>query len=139
MAEFVHQGKGRWLKIVTPGVVSAIPVKNTTDAKTFSSDSVQWDTGSMVTCISERLVAELQLRKTGITTISGIENKPRRANTYLVNLEFPNGVGMRYVEVVEAPMPLVDILVGMDVISECDFHYSIAEGKSSVRISTVLG
>ena len=139
MAEFVQQGKGRWLKIVTPGIVSAIPTRHTISVKTFSSDRVQWDTASMVTCISERLVAELQLRKTEITTISGIENKPRRANTYLVNLEFPNGVGMRYVEVVEAPMPLVDILVGMDVISECDFHYSIAEGKSSVRISTVLG
>lgn len=91
----------------------------------------------MVTCISERLVAELQLRKTGITTISGIENKPRRANTYLVNLEFPNKVEMEYVEVVEAPMPLADILVGMDVISECDFHYTIADGKSCIRISTV--
>lgn len=31
---------------------------------------------------------------------------------------------------------MVVILVGMDVISECDFHYSIAEGKSCIRIST---
>lgn len=137
MAEFVHQGKGRWLKITTPGIVSAIPVKGNAEYRRFASESVQWDTGSMVTCISERLVAQLQLRKTGITTISGIENKPRRANTYLVNLEFPNGVGMRYVEVVEAPMPLMDILVGMDVISECNFHYTIAEGKSCISISTV--
>ena len=36
----------------------------------------------MVTCISERLVKELGLIKTGVTTITGIENKPRRANTY---------------------------------------------------------
>lgn len=135
MVEFVQQGKGKWLKIVTSGVVSAIPVKGTVEVNTFASDSVQWDTGSMVTCISERLVHELDLRKTGITTISGIENKPRRANTYMVNLEFPNGVMINYVEVVEAPMPLIDILIGMDIISECDFHYSIAEGKSCIRIA----
>lgn len=57
MAEFVQLGKGRWLKIITSGVVSAIPIKNATDINAFASTSVQWDTGSMVTCISERLVA----------------------------------------------------------------------------------
>lgn len=136
MAEFIHKGKGRWLRIITPGMVSVIAVNGNSDVKNFISDSVQWDTGSMVTCISERLVSELHLRKTGITTISGIENQPRRANTYMVNLEFPNGVKMGYVEVVEAPMPLTDLLVGMDVISECDFHYSIIDNKSLIRVAT---
>lgn len=134
MASFTLEGKGKWLKIITDGSVSTIATKAIPEIIRYGSDSVQWDTGSMVTCISERLVAELHLERIGITTISGIDNKPRRANTYMVNIMFPNNVSAPYTKVVEAPMLFVDILVGMDVISDLDFHYSVDNGKSKIEI-----
>lgn len=36
MAEFEYQGKGRWLKIVTPGSISSIDVKGISDANHFT-------------------------------------------------------------------------------------------------------
>lgn len=137
MASFSIEGKGRWLKIVSPCTVISVATKKNSTTKSINSNSAQWDTGSMVTCISERLVKELGLIKTGVTTITGIENKPRRANTYIVDIRFPNDMFANCVEVVEAPMTLMDMLIGMDIISDCDFHYTKENGKSKINISYI--
>jgi len=132
MSKFIQNGNGKWSKIITPCQVASIPRRNSTEPieqKTY--DSAQWDTGATITLISHRVVAELGLKHIRYTSISGIDNKPTKARTYIVNLKFPNEVEARYVEVAEAPLLFVDLLIGMDIIAEGDFHYSIANGISS--------
>ena len=136
MPQFTLEGEGRWMRIVTPCIVSPTPDKQQrADVKKLACDSAEWDTGSMVTIISERVASELCLKKTGITTISGVDGRPIKANTYLVNLQFPGELKSNFVEVVEAPLLTQDLLVGMDIISECNFLYSFQDGKSSLFVS----
>lgn len=136
MPKFTIEGKGRWMRIVSHCIVSPTPDKQQrTNEKGFACDSAEWDTGSMVTIISERVASELCLKQTGITTISGVDGRPIKANTYLVNLQFPGELKANLVEVVEAPLLTQDLLVGMDIISECNFLYSFKDGKSSLSVS----
>lgn len=136
MKKFCIEGKGKWCKIITPCVVSAIPQRSNPNCfERFASESAQWDTGATISLISQRLVQELHLKHIRYTTISGFENKPVKARTYLVNLTFPNSLEVKYVEVAEAPLLLVDLLVGMDVIADGDLHYSVNNGLSRFEFS----
>lgn len=136
MAQFSIEGKGRWMKILSPCTISPIPEKEgAVSTLQIDTNSAEWDTGSMVTVISNRIVSELHLARTGITTISGVDGRAIKANTYLVNLEFPGNLKAGFVEVVEAPLGTQDLLIGMDIISECTFQYSIKEGKSRLLVS----
>ena len=131
MAKFTIEGKGRWLKIITPCTISEIPKRNSDQKpRSMECSSAQWDTGSMVTLVSTRIIEQMGLKHVGYTTLSGLENRPQKARTYMLNLKFPNDVEASFREVAEAPLPLVDMLIGMDIISDCTFHYSGSDGIS---------
>ena len=131
MAQFTVISKGHSIRINSVSRVEEFRYQSSESdtLKSMSADTI-WDTGSSVSVISERLAAELHLEPSGVTKISGIENRPFEANTYLVNIEFPNGVLAKYTTVVESPMVLYDLLIGMDVISEGDFVLSHDSGNT---------
>lgn len=139
MAKFTQEGKGKWCKIITPCRVSAIPKRDVaeSDDNDICYEKAQWDTGSMVTLISQRVVDELRLESTGFTFLSGLENHSIKARTYIVNIKLPNNVKLDFIEVAEAPLPFVDLLIGMDVIADGDFHYSNNDGKSVFSFETL--
>lgn len=137
MGKFQIEGEGKWCKIITDCEVSAIPKRNSPEKPVcMNCDKAQWDTGAMVTLISSRVVAEMHLSPIGYTTLSGFENRPVRVRTYLVNLTFPNEVEIRTVEVAEAPLGVTDLLIGMDIIADGDFHYTCQEGRSYFSFET---
>lgn len=91
----------------------------------------QWDTGASGTCISEELVAHLGLVPTGklkIKTPSGAMD----ANTYIIDILFPNNVTISDVMVCGAKIgdQGIQMLIGMDVITLGDLAVSNYNGKT---------
>lgn len=89
-----------------------------------------WDTGASATAISQRVVDQCGLAATGMTkvqTASALED----AETYLVSIALPNGIQFGMLKVTKGNLgPNVDVLVGMDVISQGDFSVTNQNGNT---------
>lgn len=130
MAQFISLIKSNSSRVITPCCVEVSGYKRLESSKRteFMCDSAMWDTGASVTLISERVASELGLVVTGTTIISGYDGKKKRANTYRIDLKFTDDLHVCFVEAVETPSPFFDLLIGMDVISQGNFHVdSIAD------------
>lgn len=91
----------------------------------------QWDTGATGTCISKELVDRLHLLPIGkvkVHTPSGVGI----LNKYMVNLVLNNEVMFENWLVMDSEIGTqgIDVLVGMDIISEGDFAISNFKGKT---------
>lgn len=124
MANFVSTIKRNSSRVVTPCCVDVSGYKRLESSKLseYLCDSAMWDTGASVTLISEMVASELGLVKTGTTIISGYDGKKRKANTYRIDLKLTDDLYVCFVEAVETPSPFFDLLIGMDVISQGNFH-----------------
>jgi hypothetical protein len=96
-----------------------------------------WDTGATNSCISKEIVEALGLKQFGESTVSSIEGKVP-VHTYIVDIQLPNRNRLPDVEV--ACTELLDgelaMLIGMDVIKNCDFSISNVGGKTTLSIRT---
>ena len=83
-----------------------------------------WDTGATNTCVTPKVVADLNLFPSGKTTILGVTSK-EEASTYFISLGLPNKTGFSTIRVVEARnIQGADVLIGMDVITMGDLAIS---------------
>ena len=90
-----------------------------------------WDTGATGTCISKDVVNKLcltSLGKQNMQTPSGTST----VDTYLINIILPNDVEIPDVRVCDSEIGSqgIDILIGMDIISQGDFAVSNYRGKT---------
>lgn len=108
-------------------------VKNNDDV---SEVEVLWDTGATISCISHEVVQKLKLISTGVRTISTPSGN-KDVDTYLVDIELPNGVNVDSIEVCETEIGKqgIDLLVGMDIINKGDFSVSNHNGKTVFTFS----
>lgn len=91
----------------------------------------QWDTGAFGSCISKKVVEELELVPTGklcIMTPSGSDI----VDTYSVEVILPNNVDVPAIIVSGSSIgdQGIDMLIGMDIISMGDFAVTNFEGKT---------
>lgn len=82
-----------------------------------------WDTGATGSVITQNVVDACGLKPTGMTMVRGVHGS-QPAETYLVNILLPNGVGFVDIEVTKAELGDVDMLIGMDIINRGDFSVS---------------
>lgn len=92
--------------------------------------SIQWDTGATGTCISKDVAMRLGLIPIGkvkVHTPSGIGTM----NQYIINLILNNEVVFHNWVVMDSEIGKqgIDVLVGMDIISNGDFAISNYEGE----------
>lgn len=98
-----------------------------------------WDTGATLSCISQRIADELQLKPLQVIKVYTATGAVQ-ANTYFVGLVLPNHF---MTSVVAAGVPDmsddVDIVMGMDVISKGDFSVTNVNKRTtfSFRIPSV--
>lgn len=96
----------------------------------FKGFKAIWDTGASGSVISSRVVAALNLQPSGRVQMQ-TANGEAPANTYLVNIKLPNGVGFAAVRVIEAVLVgNEDALIGMDIIGIGDFSITCADGRT---------
>ena len=89
-----------------------------------------WDTGSNRTVVSKRVVDEL-----GLMIVAYNENYTAGgmvlSTTHLVNIVLPNGLEVPSLLVSCCDIEYADILLGMDVITMCDFAITNVEEKTT--------
>ena len=79
-----------------------------------------WDTGAMSSVITPTLARKLGLFSLGLVKMHHA-NGDSMVNTYMINLLLPNKMEVSTLYVMEGDMTDNDILIGMDVITLCDF------------------
>ncbi len=93
-----------------------------------------WDTGATCSSISKKIVEALGLKP--IT-----EKKSYHAGgysltkIYLINLNVVGCKGVSYLEVAEADLHEIDVIIGMDYISYGDFSISNYNGKTTFKFT----
>lgn len=101
----------------------------------FVTFDAQWDTGANGTIISPNVVQTLGLKpqffKNNITAGGTI-----RSAAYYVDIKLPNGELLQKRFVYECPMPDIDILIGMDIISLGDFAITHPNGDTLFSFQT---
>ena len=79
-----------------------------------------WDTGAMRSTISTQIAEELKLIPLGQTRVCHADGESI-CNYYVVNLLLPNRIEIKMLMVNDGKLTDTDMLIGMDVISLCDF------------------
>jgi hypothetical protein len=79
-----------------------------------------WDTGAMSSVISTKVVNVLGLIPVGRAQVFHA-NGEAIVNTYFVNIVLPNKVTFSNLFVTEGVLSDIDVLIGMDIISQGDF------------------
>lgn len=119
-------------RVMTPCVV-APPMFLGNEANYSTSDKVKicsavWDTGAMMTSVSDDVVRELGLEQYGnvkVTHIDGSKTVP----AYLIGLLLPNNILFQVICVVNTNLTGHDVLIGMDIITQGDFRLIHEDGK----------
>lgn len=120
---FTEKYKSIQRKLINSAVVESekehVPVK------------AQWDTGATGTCISKELANKLKLIPTGLVNVhtpSGIGTM----NKYMINLVLNNEVRFVNLSAMDSEIGKqgIDVLIGMDIISNGDFAVSNYDGKT---------
>jgi predicted aspartyl protease len=88
-----------------------------------------WDTGATGTVITKNVVDQLGLQPTGMVQVFHADGDTY-VNTYLVNVLLPNSIGVHTLAVTEGKLTGMDVLIGMDIITQGDFSISNFEGKT---------
>lgn len=88
-----------------------------------------WDTGATGTVITKNVVDKLGLIPTG-KELTYNANGEAIVNSYLIGIQLPNGVGISKLRVTEGILEGMDVLIGMDIISEGDLALTNKDGKT---------
>lgn len=81
-----------------------------------------WDTGATNCVITSKVVKDLKLQPTGVTTVSTAGGRVN-SNVYDIKITLPNKIQKR-VTVTEGDLGDLDALIGMDIIADGDFAIS---------------
>jgi len=79
-----------------------------------------WDTGATASVIRDAVVTRCGLKPVGMTLVRHAQGESQ-AETYMVNVRLPNGVGFHSVRVTRGVLVGCDALIGMDIINQGDF------------------
>jgi len=88
-----------------------------------------WDTGAMRSTISVALAEQLALSPLGQTVVYHADGESI-CNYHLINLLLPNKVEIAMLTVNSGQMKDADLLIGMDVITMCDFALTSPKGDT---------
>jgi predicted aspartyl protease len=101
------------------------------DATKSYSAKALWDTGATICAITPQIAEKLGLGAVDIMTIVGA-NSTSRVDTTIVSITFPNGLRIQDCPVVICDIdPRVDMILGMDVITQGDFAISNGEAQTT--------
>lgn len=98
-----------------------------------------WDTGAMRSTISTKIANELKLIPLGQTRVCHADGESI-CNYYVVNLLLPNKIEIKMLMVNDGKLTDTDMLIGMDVISMCDFAITnpAAETKFPFQVPSTI-
>jgi len=114
-------------------LITEIELINPIDSQLRCKAFALWDTGSSVCLITKKIADKLNLISRFTREANFIGEKTIDLDSYLINLILPNNINVPNLEILNWPNPRregIDILIGMDIISQGDFTISNFEGKT---------
>lgn len=90
-----------------------------------------WDSGATSSIITRKIIDKLKLLPVGVCQVAGIHGTEYEY-TYYVDLTIPGNMTFNTLEVTEGELEDVDVLIGMDVISQGDFCISNGNNETVV-------
>ena len=92
-----------------------------------------WDTGASVSCVTSNIVERYNLTSIGKSDFfTGGHCKSRSTDVYSIDLMFRDDFVFNNLRVIKIEKhDVFDIIIGMDIISKCDFAVSNLNGKTS--------
>ncbi|MBO4963750.1 MAG: retroviral-like aspartic protease family protein [Prevotella sp.] len=124
--------------VVTECTVSNVAV----DDHTKLDDGVHclaiWDSGATSSIITRDIIEKLNLQPVGLCQVAGIHGTEYEY-TYYINLQVPGEMTFKILEVTEGDLEDVDVLIGMDVISQGDFCISNGNKETVVAFRCPSG
>lgn len=94
-----------------------------------------WDTGATNSVISQVVVDACGLLPIGFTEVFHVDGS-YTSEVYLVNITLPSDITLSNLSVAKADIPMADILVGMDIISQGDFAITNRNGGTKFTFRT---
>jgi hypothetical protein len=121
-------GQGRLIELRCDIQIGAPGANPLSSPPTFVGGfSAIWDTGATGSVITQKVVDALGIKPIGLTLVHGA-NSSDTCEVYLVDIMLPSKVGMRGVRVTKSNLVGADALIGMDIITNGDFHISNVGG-----------
>lgn len=88
-----------------------------------------WDTGATNSVISKNVVEKCNLKPIDMT-ITHTASGERHCCVYLVSIGLPNNILIPNLRVTDGILTGMDVLIGMDIISQGDFAVTNFKGKT---------
>ena len=88
-----------------------------------------WDTGATASVITEAVASALELVQEGSSRVFHAQGSAI-VPIYFVNLGLPNGVTVEGVKVSQGSFLGCDVVIGMDIMNQCDFAMTNRNGKT---------
>lgn len=118
--------------IVTECIVSKSADDNPNKNEHSTKCLAIWDSGATSSIITRRIIEKLKLQAVGVCQVAGIHGTEYEY-TYYINLMISGNMEFFTLEVTEGELEDVDVLIGMDVISQGDF--CISNGNNETIVS----
>lgn len=123
--------------IVTECIVSCVEEKSSNQNDGFRCLAI-WDSGATSSIITRNIIDKLKLQPVGVCQVAGIHGTEYEY-TYYVNLMVPGERTFKTLEVTEGDLEDVDVLIGMDVISQGDFCISNGNNETVLAFRSPSG
>lgn len=114
-------------------LITDIQIENPVSHKSITA-SCLWDTGASGTCITPRVIRELELCPIS-SVLAQSANSSDRLGIYLVNIDLgPSAFeGIAVAGLMGYSEHVADVILGMDIIGRGDFHLTHRDGKLVLR------
>lgn len=97
-----------------------------------------WDSSATSSIITRNIIDKLKLQPIGVCQVAGIHGTEYEY-TYYVDLMVPGKMTFKTLEVTEGELEDVEVLIGMDVISQGDFCISNGNNETVVAFRSPAG
>lgn len=117
--------------VVTECIVSNVDAEDGSKQNNGVRCLAIWDSGATSSIITRNIIDKLKLQPVGVCQAAGIHGTEYEY-TYYIDLMVPGEMTFKTLEVTEGDLEDVDVLIGMDVISQGDFCISNGNNETVV-------
>lgn len=124
--------------VVTECIVSNVKTEDSSKLNEEIRCLAIWDSGATSSLITRNIIDKLNLQPVGVCQVAGIHGTEYEY-TYYVNLIVPGEMTFNTLEVTEGDLEDIDVLIGMDVITQGDFCISNGNNETIVTFRSPAG
>ncbi|OAV71236.1 hypothetical protein Barb6_01489 [Bacteroidales bacterium Barb6] len=107
-----------------------VPNAGETNSPVLKDFVALWDTGATGTVITRNVAEQLGLKPVSKAKVFHVDGESY-VNVYMIGIRIPPDVGFSSLRVTEGILTGIDVLIGMDIISQGDFSITNSGGLTT--------